>query len=175
MQLLNINEPNTTEQKYHHVIYSKTACLFEAACKISAIITRADNSIEQSLATYGKHLGIAFQLVDDALDYEADSEELGKNVGDDLAEGKPTLPLIYAMQHGNEQQTQMIRTAIEQGGLDQIDEITATIQQTGALEYTHQQAIKNAQKAKQALQNLDDSKARQALLFLADYAVERSY
>lgn len=175
LQLLNINEPDTSEQKYHQVIYSKTACLFEAACRIGAIISETDDATEQALALYGKHLGIAFQLVDDALDYEADSEALGKNVGDDLAEGKPTLPLIYAMQQGTEQQTRMIRQAIEKGGLDKIDEITQVIQQTGALAYTHQQAIQHAETAKQSLKKLADSEAKQALLFVADYAVERSY
>lgn len=175
MQLLNINEPDTSEEKYHQVIYSKTACLFEAACKIGALINQADSTTEEGLANYGKHLGIAFQLVDDALDYEADSAELGKNVGDDLAEGKPTLPLIYAMQHGSEPQSQMIREAIEQGGLEHIDAITEAIKQTGALDYTHQQAISHAQLAKQAIHEIEDSNAKQALLFLADYAVERSY
>lgn len=175
LQLLNINEPDTSEQKYHQVIYSKTACLFEAACKLGAIMTAADSKTEQALGDYGKHLGIAFQLVDDALDYEADSEELGKNVGDDLAEGKPTLPLIYAMQKGTDAEKQMIRHAIEQGGLDQIDAITATIKKTGALEYTHQQAIHHADLAKQAIKGLTDNKYRKALLFVADYAVQRSY
>jgi len=175
LQLLNINDPDTSEQSYHQVIYNKTACLFEAACKIGAIITSADASVEQALGLYGKHLGIAFQLVDDALDYESDSSELGKNVGDDLAEGKPTLPLIYAMQQGTQQQRDLIRKAIEQGGLDQIAQITRIIQQTGALAYTHQQAIQHAQKAKNAISSLPDSASRQALLFLADYAVERSY
>ncbi len=175
MQLLNINEPDTSEEKYHQVIYSKTACLFEAACKIGAIMTEVDSKIEQALGEYGKHLGIAFQLVDDALDYEANSEELGKNVGDDLAEGKPTLPLIYAMQKGTEEERQMIRQAIEQGGLDQIDAITQTIKSTGALDYTHQQAIQHAELAKQSLNALPHSKQRDALIFIADYAVERSY
>ncbi len=175
LQLLNINDPDTSEQRYHQVIYNKTACLFEAACKIGAIITAADASVEQALGLFGKHLGIAFQLVDDALDYEADSSELGKNVGDDLAEGKPTLPLIYAMQQGNQQQRSLIRSAIEQGGLDQIQQITQIINQTGALAYTHQQAIQHAEIAKQSISSLPDSAARQALLFLADYAVERSY
>jgi octaprenyl-diphosphate synthase len=175
LQLLNINDPDTSEQSYHQVIYNKTACLFEAACKIGAIITAADDSVEHALGLFGKHLGIAFQLVDDALDYESDSSELGKNVGDDLAEGKPTLPLIYAMQQGNQQQRDLIRNAIEQGGLEQIEQITRIIQQTGALAYTHQQAIQHAEKAKSAIASLPDSSSRQALLFLADYAVERSY
>lgn len=175
LQLLNINEPDTSEQQYYDVIYSKTACLFEAACQIGAIITDSGETIEQALREFGKNLGIAFQLVDDALDYEANSEELGKNVGDDLAEGKPTLPLIYAMQHGNESEREMIRKAIENGGLDQIETITRTIHQTGALAYTHQKAIEHAEKAKIAIQVLPVSRARDALMFVADYAVERSY
>jgi octaprenyl-diphosphate synthase len=174
LQLLNINDPETSEQSYHQVIYSKTACLFEAACKIGSILTDSPDCA-QAFGEYGKNLGIAFQLVDDALDYEADSAELGKNVGDDLAEGKPTLPLIYAMQHGSEDEKVLIRGAIENGGLEHIDAITTIIKQTGALEYTHQQAIKHAELAKQAIAELPDSEAKLALLFLADYAVERSY
>lgn len=175
MQLLNINEPDTTEEKYYEVIYSKTACLFEAACKIGAIISASETKMLNALAEYGKHLGIAFQLVDDALDYEADSTELGKKVGDDLAEGKPTLPLIYAMQKGSKQDSALIRQAIEEGGLEHIEAITRTIRNTGALKYTHQKAIEHAENAKRNIKQLNDSKARLALEFLADYAVERSY
>ncbi len=175
MQLLNVNEPDTSEAQYHQVIYSKTACLFEAAASIGAMLSEADEDLQLALGAYGKHLGIAFQLVDDALDFEADSDELGKNVGDDLAEGKPTLPLIHAMQHGNEQQRQMIRNAIQHGGLEHIQEITQTIRDTGALDYTHQQAIAHANQAKAAIAGLPDSDSRNALMFLADYAVERSY
>ena len=175
LQLLNINDPDTSEQSYHQVIYNKTACLFEAACKIGSILTDSPDSCAQAFGEYGKNLGIAFQLVDDALDYEADSAELGKNVGDDLAEGKPTLPLIHAMQHGNDDEKKLIRGAIENGGLEHIDAITAIIKQTGALEYTHQQAIKHAELAKAAIADLPASESKQALIFLADYAVERSY
>lgn len=175
LQLLNINDPDTTEEKYRQVIYSKTACLFEAACQIGSIITNSPDNCSKALAEYGKHLGIAFQLVDDALDYEADSDELGKNVGDDLAEGKPTLPLIYAMQKGTKQQRELIRSAIEKGGLEQIEEITLAINETGALAYTHKQAIQHAEIAKNSISTLPDSKSKQALMFLADYAVERSY
>lgn len=175
LQLLNINDPDTTEEKYHQVIYNKTACLFEAACKTGSIITDSPEECAEALGKFGKHLGIAFQLVDDALDYEADSEELGKNVGDDLAEGKPTLPLIYAMQNGSESQRNLIREAIEKGGLDKIEEITSIIEQTGALAYTHKQAIEHAQIAKDSIKSLPGSESKQALLFLADYAVERSY
>lgn len=175
LQLLNINDPDTSEEKYHAVIYSKTACLFEAACKIAALITQSGDKIERALGEYGKHLGIAFQLVDDALDYESNSEELGKNVGDDLAEGKPTLPLIYAMQHGTEDQKSLIRGAIENGGLEHIDAITLAITETGALKYTHKQAIEHAELAKTSLGLLPESEAKQSLMFLADYAVQRSY
>jgi octaprenyl-diphosphate synthase len=175
LQLLNINEPDTSEEAYHQVIYRKTACLFEAAAQIGAIITDADENVEQALGEYGKNLGIAFQLVDDALDYEADSSELGKNVGDDLAEGKPTLPLIHAMRNGHKDDADLIRTAIENGGIEQINEITRIIRETGALAYTHQQAIEHAQRAKSALAALTPTPARQALEFLADYSVQRSY
>jgi octaprenyl-diphosphate synthase len=176
MQLLNINEPDISEAQYHEVIYSKTACLFEAACKVAGIVTNGGDAIETALADYGKHLGIAFQLVDDALDYTANADELGKNIGDDLAEGKPTLPLIYAMQNGTEAERSLIRTAIEQGGLDQIAAVTVTIERTGALTYTHQQAVRHAELAKAALDVFSSkSEAVAALSFLADYAVERSF
>lgn len=175
LQLLNINDADTTEEKYHEVIYGKTACLFEAAAQIGAILGNSDTPLEQALADFGKHLGTAFQLVDDALDYSADSDALGKNVGDDLAEGKPTLPLIYAMQHGNKQQKALIRSAIEQGGREHIEAITGIIKETGALDYTMQQARDEAGLAKSAIGSLPQSEYKQALLFLADYAVERNY
>lgn len=175
MQLLNINDPDTSEDKYHQVIYHKTACLFEAACEIGAIISGSDNETRKAMGRFGKHLGIAFQLVDDALDYEADSEELGKNVGDDLAEGKPTLPLIYAMQQGNESECTLIREVIEKGGRDKIDEVTRIIRKTGALEYTHNQAIHHAKQAHHSLSGLKPGNSVMAMHFLADYAVSRDH
>jgi octaprenyl-diphosphate synthase len=175
LQLLNINDANTSEEKYNEVIYGKTACLFEAATQIGAILSDSDQQTEQALKSYGKHLGMAFQLVDDALDYTANPDELGKNVGDDLAEGKPTLPLIHAMKHGDDQQQALIRNAIKNGGLDHIDAITQIIQSTGALEYTYQQAINEAKLAKQAIESLPQSEYTQALSFLADYSVDRSH
>ncbi len=175
MQLLNINDPDTSEERYHQVIYSKTACLFEAAARIGAILTGQAEPVQQALADYGKHLGIAFQLIDDALDYEADSDELGKNVGDDLAEGKPTLPLIRALEQGTPEQQALIRQAIENGGLEHIDAITQAIRDTGALDYTHRQAIEHADRAQAALAPLPDTPARAALAFIADFAVKRSY
>ncbi len=175
LQLLNIHDADTSEAKYHEVIYAKTACLFEAAACIGALLGDAGDEKAQALRDYGKHLGIAFQLIDDALDYTADSEELGKNVGDDLAEGKPTLPLIRAMEVGDEEQRSLIRDAIESGRIERLDEINRAINDTGALDYTLEQARAEAAAAKSAIAVLDDSVYRQALSFLADYAVERSY
>jgi octaprenyl-diphosphate synthase len=175
LQLLNINDANTSEERYIEVIYGKTACLFEAATQIGAILSNSDEQTEQALKSYGKHLGMAFQLIDDALDYTANPNELGKNVGDDLAEGKPTLPLIYAMQQGDDTQQALIRHAIENGGLNHIDAITQIIHSTGALEYTYQQAISEADLAKQAIKLLPESEYKKALNFLADYSVDRSH
>ncbi len=175
LQLLNIRDPDTSETKYNEVIYAKTACLFEAAARIGAMLGNADETVRIALHNYGRQLGIAFQLIDDALDYDADSDALGKNVGDDLAEGKPTLPLIYAMEHGSSQQRQLIRDAIEQGSAAEFDAIHRAIRDTGALRYTLERAREQAEGAKQELGVQADSEYRQALLFLADYAVERSY
>ena len=175
LQLLNIRDPDTSEARYQEVIYAKTACLFEAAARIGAMLGKVDATREKALQAYGKHLGIAFQLVDDALDYSAKSEELGKNVGDDLAEGKPTLPLIHAMETGNADQRRMIREAIENGHSERFDEIRQVIEDTGALQYTLNQAQVEAAAASSAIATLADSKYRRALMFLADYAVERSY
>jgi len=175
LQLLNIRDPDTSEAKYHEVIYSKTACLFEAAARIGAMLGEAGSGQEQAFQDYGRHLGIAFQLVDDALDYSSKSEQLGKNVGDDLAEGKPTLPLIRAMEVGDDNQQRMVREAIESGQIEGFDEINQIITDTGALQYTLEQARAAAASAKAAIANIDDSAYRQALMFLADYAVERSY
>ncbi len=175
LQLLNVRDPDTDEARYQEVIYAKTACLFEAAARIGAILGDAGSEREASLKAYGKHLGIAFQLIDDALDYSANSEELGKNAGDDLAEGKPTLPLIHAMETGSESQRQLIRSAIKKGSIERLDDIRQIIAETGALQYTLDQAHAEAMAAQQAIATLDDSEYRQALLFLADYAVERRY
>ncbi|MCH6565315.1 MAG: polyprenyl synthetase family protein [Proteobacteria bacterium] len=175
LQLLNIHDADTTEEKYHEVIYGKTACLFEAATRIGAILGDSDTGLEQAMADFGRHLGTAFQLVDDALDYTANSDELGKNVGDDLAEGKPTLPLIYAMQHGNDEQKALIRKAIEEGGLEHISAITNILDETGALAYTLGQARSESTLAKAAIKSLPQNEFKQALLFLADYATQRGY
>lgn len=175
LQLMNANDPNTTEERYLDVIYRKTAKLFEAGSQIAAIVANASEAHEQALKTYGKHLGNAFQLVDDVLDYRANQEELGKNLGDDLAEGKPTLPLIHALKLGNAHQQQLIRHAIEHGGLDSLNEITAAIESTGGLEYTARRARQEADLAIQSLAVLADSEYVQALKELAEFAVSRSY
>jgi octaprenyl-diphosphate synthase len=175
LQLLNIHEADTSEDNYNEVIYAKTACLFEAAARIGAKLGQVSSDQEQALQAYGKHLGIAFQLIDDALDYSANSEALGKNVGDDLAEGKPTLPLIRAMEVGNSGQRQLLREAIENGQSKRFDQIRQVIVDTGALQYTIERAQSEAQAARRAIAGLDDSEYRQAMMFLADYAVERSY
>lgn len=175
LQLLNVHDPDTSEQTYLDVIRRKTAKLFEAATTIGALLADLDAEKQQAMAAYGMHLGCAFQLIDDVLDYSASSEELGKNLGDDLAEGKPTLPLIYALQQGTAEQAAVIRTAIEDGGLEQVDEIQKILLSTGAIEYTRQLATDEAQRAKQSLDSLHDSEAKQALLALSDYAVQRKH
>ncbi|MEM5508594.1 octaprenyl diphosphate synthase [Pseudoalteromonas sp. AS71] len=176
LQLMNCNDPDTTEASYMQVIYSKTAKLFEAATGLAAIITEQDQSTLDALNLYGMHLGTAFQLVDDVLDYNADAEQLGKNIGDDLAEGKPTLPLIYAMQHGSEQQTQLIRDAIEHSnGMEYLEEILSALKQTNALEFTMQKAELEADKAIACLDFLAESDYKQALISLARIAVDRDH
>jgi octaprenyl-diphosphate synthase len=175
LQLLNCNNPDTSEQQYREVILRKTAVLFEAGSRLGGVIAGLDKADEQALADYGLHLGIAFQLVDDALDYSAKAEDLGKNLGDDLAEGKPTLPLIRAMAQGSAEQAKLIRSAIENGGLEQIDEIMAIIESTDAIQYTARLAQAEAEQAKQALTQLPPSPERKALASLADYAVSRTY
>jgi octaprenyl-diphosphate synthase len=175
LQLMNANDPDTTEERYLEVIYRKTAKLFEAGTQIAAILANATAEQESALKSYGKHLGNAFQLVDDVLDYRANREELGKNLGDDLAEGKPTLPLIHALKHGNAQQQQLIRHAIEHGGVEALSEITAAIESTGGLEYTARRARQEADLAIQSLSALPNSEFTQALRQLAEFAVSRSY
>ncbi|MFT4787204.1 MAG: octaprenyl-diphosphate synthase [Paraglaciecola sp.] len=174
LQLMNCNDPDTSEKSYMQVIYSKTARLFEAATLLAAVLTDQSPKIELAMQDYGKYLGTAFQLVDDIMDYVADSEDMGKNVGDDLAEGKPTLPLLYAMWHGNKNQAAMIREAILEGnGMENLQAILATMESTGALLYTKQQAIKASQQAIDALHPLPASQYKQALIELAGMSVER--
>jgi octaprenyl-diphosphate synthase len=175
MQLMNCHDADTTEQRYLDVIHAKTAKLFEAATRLGAVLTARPEAEEQAMAAYGMHLGTAFQLIDDVLDYSSSSEQMGKNVGDDLAEGKPTLPLIYAMRNGDEQQSAVVRKAIEDGGLELIGDVTAAIQATGAIGYTEQTARREAELALQCLAHLPESPYREALEGLARFSVDRSY
>ncbi|MBW3697215.1 octaprenyl diphosphate synthase [Vibrio sp. T187] len=174
-QLMNCNNPDTTEESYMQVIYSKTARLFEAATQIGAILTESSPEVETAMQNYGKYLGTAFQLIDDVMDYTSDGKEMGKNVGDDLAEGKPTLPLLYAMHNGTEAQSAMIREAIEKAnGMERLDEILAAMSDTGSLEYTTNKAYEEADKAIKELDVLPESEYKQALVTLAHLAVKRT-
>ena len=173
MQLLNCHDPDTSEERYMAVIHCKTAKLFEAAAQLGAVLAGRPEAEERALARFGLHLGTAFQLIDDVLDYNASSAELGKNIGDDLAEGKPTLPLIHAMRHGTPEQARIIREAIEHGGLEYIEIVTRTIESTGALDYTSRLAEREAEQAIASLALLADSSAKDALVGLAHFAVNR--
>jgi len=175
LQLLNCNNPETTETKYLEVIARKTAILFSAATRLSAVISNSPSTTEEGLAQYGQHLGIAFQLIDDALDYKATKEELGKNLGDDLAEGKPTLPLIYAIQNSSKSDADLIIDAIKNGNRDAFAEIYSIVQSTKAIDYTEQRAEEEAQKAISALAVLPDSEYKAALIQLAQFSVQRNY
>ncbi|MCL2898334.1 octaprenyl diphosphate synthase [Brenneria tiliae] len=176
LQLMNCNDPNITEESYMRVIYSKTARLFEAAAQSSAILAGATSDQEKALRDYGRYLGTAFQLIDDLLDYNADGKTLGKNTGDDLNEGKPTLPLLHAMHHGNAEQSAMIRQAIEEGnGRHLLEPVLAAMQQCGSLNYTRQRAEEEADKAIEALRPLPETPFRSALEGLAHLAVQRDF
>jgi octaprenyl-diphosphate synthase len=175
LQLMNARDPNTSEERYIDVIHRKTARLFEAGAQIGAVLSDAPAHIGESLARYGKHIGTAFQLVDDALDYQADESSLGKHLGDDLAEGKPTLPLIYAMQHGNDRERTMIRQAIEKGGLGNLEEITRAVASLGGLAYTARLAQSEADQALAALAPLPESIFKEGLSELAKFAVARKH
>ncbi len=172
-QLMNVHDPDTSEDEYQQVIYRKTARLFEAGAQIAAVLAGQDENVEAAMVRYGQNLGTAFQLVDDALDYDASAEELGKNLGDDLAEGKPTLPLIYAMREGTDAQRDLIRKAIVEGGREHMTEIQEIISSTGALEYTARRARDAANSAITALAGLPDNEYRQALVSLAEFSIQR--
>lgn len=176
LQLLNTHDPDTTEECYLEVIQNKTAKLFIAASQLSAVISHRPEEEEVAMANYGKHLGTAFQLVDDCLDYTAESsQQLGKNIGDDLSEGRPTLPLLYAMWHGDEYQTKVIRSAIANGGLENIMTIQQAIEQTGAIDYSLSLAQQEAEKAIAELEPFANSPYVEALHSLAKYSVNRKY
>jgi len=173
MQLMNVHDPDVTEESYRQVIYRKTAKLFEAGAQIAALLANRDTNDQKAMIAYGRHLGCAFQLVDDALDYDASPSELGKNLGDDLAEGKPTLPLIYAMKNGTAAEKLLIQSAIQADGIDKLDEIHNIIQSTGALEYTAEKAQEAADLAIDALAGIPGSEYKESLIAIADFAVKR--
>ena len=175
LQLLNCHDPDTSEQRYMDVIHFKTAKLFEAAAQLGAVISGASPEQEFALAKYGMYLGTAFQLVDDVLDYSSSSEEIGKNIGDDLAEGKPTLPLIRAMTTGSAEHNTIIRKAITEGGREHIAEVMKALEATDAIEYTAKIARDEANRALEMLVKLPNSKFRDALSSLAEFSINRSY
>jgi octaprenyl-diphosphate synthase len=175
LQLLNIGNADVSETAYLAVIERKTAVLFAAATELGGLLGGLPELQVKALREYGMQLGYAFQIADDLLDYVSDAGTLGKNIGDDLAEGKPTLPLIYALEKSKPEQAQSLRHAIEHGGLDSLDHIIAAIRDSGALERTHRRAVAHADAARAALDNLPDSDYREALLTLASYAVNRAY
>jgi octaprenyl-diphosphate synthase len=175
MQLLNVHNADLDEQGYLEVIRYKTAKLFESAAQLGAVLCDRSKTEEEAMSRYGMHLGTAFQLVDDVLDYSASSEALGKNIGDDLAEGKATLPLIYTINHGSAEQAALVREAVEQGGIGKIDEIRQAIESVGAIAYTARTAREEADRAIAALSILEDSSYKDALIALADYSVQRSF
>jgi octaprenyl-diphosphate synthase len=173
LQLLNCHDPDVDESRYREVILRKTATLFEAGARLGAVLCDAQAAQEHALADYGRYLGTAFQMIDDALDYGSSSEDIGKNLGDDLAEGKPTLPLIRAMQVGTAEQAATLRQAVTDGGREQIGAVMAAIESTGAIPYTAALAAQEAGLAKAALDALPPSAFRTALAALADFAVTR--
>jgi octaprenyl-diphosphate synthase len=175
LQLMNARDPGTTEQRYLEVIHRKTARLFQAGAEVGAVVSGAAIEVQQALKRYGQHLGTAYQLVDDVLDYQSDPETRGKNLGDDLAEGKPTLPLIHALREGDEPTRAMIRAAIENGGREQLGAILHAIESTGGLKYTARLARTEAEQALAALGALPESPFRDGLALLARFAIERKH
>lgn len=174
MQLLNIHDADTTEERYLDIIRSKTAKLFEAAVRLGGVLAGVDDATERALARYGMHLGTAFQVIDDVLDYSAEAGEMGKNVGDDLAEGKPTLPLIHVIQQGQAADAAIVREAIEQGGVERVEAVTEILERTGAIGYARAQARNEADLALAELDLLPAGPYRDALVGLADVAVNRT-
>jgi octaprenyl-diphosphate synthase len=174
LQLMNAHDPETTEQRYLEVIYRKTGRLFEAGAEVAAVLAGASTAQQSALARYGKHLGTAYQLIDDVLDYKSDPATRGKNLGDDLSEGKPTLPLLHALRHGNDEQRALIRLAIEQGGLAQLGPIVDAIENTGGLDYAIGFAQRETTQALEALKSLPETPYSRALAALARFAQERT-
>lgn len=175
LQLMNMHDPDVNEERYLQVIRSKTAKLFEAGTELGSLIAGASDEGVAAAAEYGRSLGTAFQLIDDVLDYSGNAADIGKNVGDDLREGKPTLPLIYLMQHGTGQQRELVRACIANGDEAHFDEILAAITSSGALDYTRQQAVVAVARAKASLSLLPAGTCKDALADLADFSVDRNH
>jgi len=175
LQLMNCRNADIDEASYLQVIRYKTAKLFEAAGRLGAMVAGASPETEAAMAAYGSHLGTAFQLIDDVLDYSGDAGMIGKNVGDDLAEGKPTLPLIRVMQHGTAEEAELVRHALTSGGLADLDGVLAAIRRSGALDYTRRQAEAEAQSARAALDAISPTQYRDSLIQLASFAVTRTH
>jgi octaprenyl-diphosphate synthase len=175
LQLLNMHDPDVTEESYLKVIRSKTAKLFEAAAELGALVGGANDAQIAAAGEYGRSLGTAFQLIDDVLDYAGDAAEIGKNVGDDLREGKPTLPLIYLMEHGTAQERELVRSCIERGDEQHFDAVLAAVTASGALDYTRRAAIVAAERASSAIADLPESEYKQSLLQLCSFAVDRNH
>ena len=175
LQLMNCRNADIDEESYLRVIRYKTAKLFEAAGRLGAILAASTPQVEQAMAVYGSHLGTAFQLIDDALDYSGEAGVIGKNIGDDLAEGKPTLPLIYAMRKGSAEEAALVRRAVASGGLSELEGVLAAIRSSGALEYTQRQAEAEAEAARNALAAIPATQYRDSLIQLASFAVTRSH
>ena len=174
LQLLNQRNPDTSEESYLQVILGKTAMLFEAATEVGAILADSSAEDREALRLYGRHLGIAFQIVDDLLDYLSDSDTMGKNVGDDLAEGKATLPLIHAMRVGSDEDKELIRHAIRKGGLDDLTPVLEIVQRNGSIDYSRQKAAEEIEKAKNAIASLPESSFKETLNQIADLAIART-
>ncbi|MCX7628125.1 MAG: octaprenyl diphosphate synthase [Methylophilaceae bacterium] len=175
LQLLNCHDADVTDEAYLKVIRYKTAKLFEAAARLGALLSNASVRDEHAMAEYGMRLGTAFQLIDDVLDFCGDADSIGKNLGDDLAEGKPTLPLLYAMHNGTPQQSQLIRNAIERGGLESLQEVIAAVNEAGALDHVRKLAQHESEAACRAISHLPVSNYHMALVELASFAVHRAY
>ena len=174
-QLLNMHNPDVSEANYLQVIQSKTAKLFEAAAQLGALISGATEQQVEAAGEYGRSLGTAFQLIDDVLDYAGDASEIGKNVGDDLREGKPTLPLIFLMENGTLEQRELVRNCIEQGDEQHFDAILSAVTSSGALDFTRKQAVVAAERAAQSIADLPDSQYKESLLQLCRFAVDRNH
>jgi octaprenyl-diphosphate synthase len=175
LQLMNAHDPETTEARYLEVIHRKTAQLFQAGAEVAAVLSGANEGLQRKLADYGRHLGIAYQLIDDVLDYQSDPETRGKNLGDDLAEGKPTLPLIYALRTGKGHCSDLMREVIRDGGRDKLQDILGAIESAGGLEYTARLAQSEADEALATLAALPESPYRDALATLVRFAIARKH